>query len=67
MFGGLFGKKALEDRKPFGMQRMSDEDMYELYPAPTDIFADSLEGDDETIATFRPLLARTRLEKLPLR
>lgn len=67
IFGGLFGKNALEDRKPFGMQRMEEEDMYELYPATTDIFADPVENDDKEMASFRPLLARTRLEKIALR
>ena len=67
IFGGIFGKGALEDRKPFGMQRMEDEDMYELYPATTEEFAEPLGSDDPVMATFRPLLARTRLEKVPLR
>ena len=67
IFGGLFGQKALEDRKPFGMQRMSDEDMYELYPATTTEFAAPVDSDDSNMKLFRPLLAQTRLEKTSLR
>ena len=67
IFGGLFGQKALEDRKPFGMQRMSDEDMYELYPATTTKFAAPVDSDDSNMKLFRPLLAQTRLEKTSLR
>ena len=41
--------------------------MYELYPATTTDFAEPVEGDDEFVGLFRPLLAKTRLEQLPLR
>ncbi len=67
IFGGIFGKGALEDRKPFGMQRMSEESMHELYPATTTEFAEPVPTDDPEMALFRPLLAKTRLEALPLR
>ena len=67
LFGAVFGQRALEDKTPFGLKRMEDQDMYELYPATTTDFAEPVEGDDESVALFRPLLAKTRLEKLPLR
>ena len=65
--GRLFGKQALEDRSPGGMQRMSDEALLEQYPATLTEFADPVESDDNEMAIFRPLLAQTRLQKLPLR
>lgn len=67
VFGGIFGKAALEDRKPFGMQRMSEKSMQELYPATTTEFAAAVAGDSREVALFRPLLAKTRLEKKSLR
>ena len=65
--GRLFGKQALDDRAPGGMQRMSDEALLEQYPATLTEFADPVESDDKEMAVFRPLLAQTRLQKLPLR
>lgn len=67
VFGKLFGQTALDNRSPGGMKRMSDEAMLEQYPATTTEFAAVLDSDDSTVQTFRPLLAQTRLEKLPLR
>lgn len=67
VFGRLFGNKALEERSPGGMKRMSDEALLEQYPATTTEFAEPLTSDDQTMAAFRPLLAQTRLQKLPLR
>ena len=60
----IFGKQALEDRAPAGMKRL---DVPEMYAAVTDIFADPLQGDSPEVAELRPLLARTQLEKAPLR
>ncbi|GMH42943.1 hypothetical protein BSKO_10865 [Bryopsis sp. KO-2023] len=67
IFGGLFGKKALDDREPFGLKRLDADECPELYPATTTEFADPVEGDSEEIALFRPLLAKTQLQKEPLR
>lgn len=67
MFGRIFGNKALEERSPGGMKRMSEEAMLEQYPATLTEFAAPVDSDDETMAVFRPLLAQTRLQKLPLR
>lgn len=67
LFGRLFGQTALENRSPGGMKRMSDEAMMEQYPATLTEFAEAVDSDDKTMQTFRPLLAQTRLEKLPLR
>lgn len=66
-FGALFGSKALGASEPFGMKRMSDEAYNEQSIATTTDFADPVEGDTEEVALFRPLLAKTRLEKLNLR
>lgn len=67
IFGGIFGSKALEERSPGGMRRMSEEAMLEQYPATTTEFADPVDSDDETMAIVRPLLAQTRLQKVSLR
>ncbi|CAG9467377.1 unnamed protein product [Pedinophyceae sp. YPF-701] len=63
----IFGKKALEDRNPAGMKRLSEDDAPEMYPATTTEFADPVESDDSTMAVLRPMLARTQLERRPLR
>lgn len=49
------------------MKRMSDSALLEQYPATLTEFAAPVNSDDETMAIFRPLLAQTRLQKLPLR
>ena len=67
IFGRLFGVKALEERSPGGMKRMSEEALLEQYPATVTEFAAPVNGDDATMASFRPLLAQTRLQKMPLR
>ena len=67
IFGRLFGNKALEERAPGGMKRMSDEALLEQYPATLTEFAAPVDSDDGTVANFRPLLAQTRLQRLPLR
>lgn len=67
LVGSLFGKKALEDPEPFGLKRLSDTALQELYPATTTEFAEPVDGDDATVALFRPLLAKTQLEQTPLR
>lgn len=46
---------------------MSEEAMLEQYPATLTEFAAPVASDDEIVAMFRPLLAQTRLQKLPLR
>ena len=63
----LFGKKALEDQQPFGLKRMSEEDFPEIYPATTSEWAAPLPGDEPGAAAIRPLLAKTQLERKPLR
>jgi hypothetical protein len=67
MVGLFFGKKALEDQTPFGLKRMSADEVPELYPATTTEFAAPLEGDSPDVAFFRPLLAKTQLERRTLR
>ena len=66
-FGALFGRKTLGASEPFGMKRMSDEAYNEQCVATTTEVAATVQGDTEDMALIRPLLARTRLEKLPLR
>ena len=65
--GALFGRKALQAAEPFGMKRMSDEAYAEQSIATLTELAAPLAGDSEDVRLFRPLLARTRLEKAPLR
>lgn len=67
IFGTIFGQKALQDTAPFGMKRMAEEEMHELYPATTTEFAAPVSGDSSEVSLFRPLLAKTRLEKRRLR
>ena len=67
IFGRLFGVKALEERSPGGLKRMSEEALLEQYPATLTEFAEPVNGDDQIMASFRPLLAQTRLQKMPLR
>lgn len=59
--------QALEDPEPAGMKRMSEEALAEQYPATTTEFAKPVAGDSPEVALFRPLLAKTRLESVPLR
>ena len=66
-FGALFGRKTLGASEPFGMKRMSDEAYNEQCIATTTEVAAPVQGDTEELALIRPLLARTRLEKMPLR
>lgn len=63
----VFGRAVLEDRAPAGMKRLSDDALKELYPAPTDEWAEPLAGDAPEVALLRPLLARTQLEAAHLR
>ena len=67
LFGRLFGKRALEAESPLGMKRMTPETFPEQYPATTTEFAAPVAGDSDRVAWFRPLLAQTRLEGVPLR
>ena len=46
---------------------MSEEAMLEQYPATLTEFAAPVNSDDVTMSIFRPLLAQTRLQKMPLR
>ena len=67
VFGRLFGNRLLDEKSPGGMKRMSEEAMLEQYPATLTETAAPVEGDDDAVAVIRPLLAQTRLQKLPLR
>ena len=67
LFSGLFGKSSLSAEEPGGMKRLSKEVYQQQQPATTTEFAALLEGDKEEIRFFRPLLAHTSLEQLPLR
>ena len=66
IFGGIFGKAALDDRTPGGMRRLEGAALAEQYPATTDEWAEPLPGDSREIAPLRRLLKNTRLEKEPL-
>lgn len=65
--GALFGRKALQAAEPFGMKRMSDEAYAEQSVATLTELAAPVAGDSQDIRLFRPLLAKTRLEKASLR
>lgn len=54
-------------REPFGLKRMSEEDFPEIYPATTTEFAAPVDSDTPDMAAFRPLLAKTQLERKQLR
>ncbi|GHP08408.1 hypothetical protein PPROV_000714700 [Pycnococcus provasolii] len=62
------GKEAVmeADKDPSGLQRLTGAALSEQYEAPTDVFADAVDGDDDEVALFRPLLAQTLLETAPL-
>jgi len=66
IFGGIFGKSALDDRNPGGMRRLEGAALAEQYPATVDEWADVLPGDSEEVAPLRRLLKNTRLETEPL-
>ena len=66
IFGGIFGKSALEDRNPGGMRRLEGAALFEQYPATVDEWAEPLPGDSAEITPLRRLLKNTRLEKEPL-
>lgn len=59
----FFGPKQAE---PFGLKRFDRDRFPELYPATLDEFAEPVDSDTSEVATFRPLLARTQLEKRAL-
>ncbi|KAK9823378.1 hypothetical protein WJX72_002360 [[Myrmecia] bisecta] len=67
LFSRVFGKRALEAQSPFGMKRMTAEEFPEQYEATTTAKAAPVTGDSEEVALFRPLLAQTQLERVPLR
>ena len=67
LFSGLFGKDSLSAEEPGGMKRLSQEVYQQQQPATTTDFAALLDSDTEEICLFRPLLANTSLEQLPLR
>ena len=50
-----------------GMKRLGADEAPEMFPATTDRLAAPVEGDDAVAATFRPLMAGTRLEHIPMR
>lgn len=63
VYSFFFGAKQKE---PFGLKRFDRDRFPELYPATLDEFAEPVEGDTEEMSLFRPLLARTQLEKRSL-
>lgn len=49
------------------MKRLGADEAPEMFPATTDRLAAAVEGDDADAAVIRPLMAGTRLEKVPMR
>ena len=66
-FSGLFGKDSLAAEEPGGMKRLSQEVYEQQGPATTTELAALLNEDQGEVRLFRPLLARTSLERIPLR
>lgn len=65
LVGALFGKSALQDPEPMGLKRLNFEDLPDQFVTMTE-FAEILPMDPEEVKLFRPLLAKTQLEKRPL-
>lgn len=63
VYSFFFGAKKAE---PFGLKRFDRDRFPELYPAPLDEFAAAVPDDTPEMLMFRPLLARTQLEKRSL-
>lgn len=63
MYTAVFGRK---EKEPFGLKRFDRDRFPELYPATLDEFADILPSDTAEMAAFRPMLARTQLQKREL-
>lgn len=59
----FFGAKQAA---PFGLARFDRDRFPELYTATLDEFAAPVDGDCDDAVLFRPLLARTQLEKRPV-
>ena len=59
----LFGAKVLQDQNPGGLKRLDNP---EMYPAPSDKFAEPLPSDSGDLKYYRQLLSDTQLEKTPL-
>jgi hypothetical protein len=65
IFTAFFGKP---EASPFGLQRFDETRFPEQYPATTtDFDVEPVETDDKDMATLRPLLKNTNLEKRGLR
>eukprot|EP00741_Cyanophora_paradoxa_P014932 tig00020830_g14406.t1 len=64
LFSVFFGKPQAA---PSGLKRFDRDRFPEQFPATLDEFAVPVDGDNEQVALFRPLLARTQLEKRRLR
>lgn len=65
LFGRIFGKQALEDRRPAGLKRLEGTALAAQYPATMERAA-PVAGDSPGAAAIRPLLKDTPLEAAPL-
>jgi len=65
LFGSIFGAKALEEKEPAGLKRMTLEEWPDQWPPSMELAA-PLEGDEGEVRLLRPLLKQTGLERLPL-
>jgi hypothetical protein len=63
----VFGKQALADQKPLGLQRATVEKFPDRFPATKDRWADAVPGDSADVKLLRPLLAQTCLEQRKLK
>lgn len=64
-FAGFFSSVGASPEQ-MGMARFDRNKFPELFPATLTEFAEPVVGDDSDVALFRPLLARTSLQKRPL-
>ena len=65
--GWLFGRNAVDNRRPIRMARIEGSALDQQYEANTEMQAEPVPGDSDDVARIRPLLAQTVLEKEPLR
>ncbi|KAK3258866.1 hypothetical protein CYMTET_32112 [Cymbomonas tetramitiformis] len=66
LVGKIFGKAAVEDMEPAGLQRMTIEEWPDQWPATTSEWADPVEGDEGDVVYIRPALKQTQMETAPL-
>ena len=68
LFSRVFGRQALDNQAPLGLQRATVEKFPDRFPATKDRLAEPFPGDQNEVKTIiRPLLAQTCLETRALK